>query len=135
PPPPPPSVTPCCPPSSPVAAAPAVEADPEPQAATVAARATRHPAARVLFIGVLPARVCHTRRAGGREVGMADMVVFGYVAESDSDASRERMVAFAVRLAKLTGLEVVTCRAHSYTELAELVHKDKVDFARLPPIP
>jgi phosphonate transport system substrate-binding protein len=66
---------------------------------------------------------------------MADMVVFGYVAESDSDASRERMVAFAVRLAKLTGLEVVTCRAHSYTELAELVHKDKVDFARLPPIP
>jgi phosphonate transport system substrate-binding protein len=66
---------------------------------------------------------------------MADMVVFGYVAESDTEASRERMVSFAVKLAKVTSLEVVTCRAHNYTELASLVHKDRIDFAWLPPIP
>jgi phosphonate transport system substrate-binding protein len=57
------------------------------------------------------------------------------VAEGGSDVARERMVAFSVKLAKLTGLEVVTCRAHSYTELAALVHQDKIDFAWLPPIP
>jgi phosphonate transport system substrate-binding protein len=66
---------------------------------------------------------------------MGDMAVFGFVAEGGSEAARERMVTFSVKLAKLTGLEVVTCRAHNYTELAALVHQDKIDFAWLPPIP
>jgi len=66
---------------------------------------------------------------------MAEMLVFGYVAEDGSDAARERMAAFAVIIANLTNLEIVTCRAHSYTELTSFVHKEKVDFAWLPPIP
>lgn len=66
---------------------------------------------------------------------MAEMLVFGYVAEGDSDTVRERIGAFAVIVAKLAGVEIVTCRAHNYTELAELVHHEKVDFAWLPPIP
>jgi phosphate/phosphite/phosphonate ABC transporter binding protein len=66
---------------------------------------------------------------------MADMLVFGYVAEDGSDAARERMAAFAIIVANLSSLEIVTCRAHSYTELAAFVHKAKVDFAWLPPIP
>ena len=66
---------------------------------------------------------------------MSEMVVFGYVPENESDAARERMVSFAVALAQRSGLAVATCRAHNYTELAELVHKEKVDFGWLPPIP
>jgi phosphonate transport system substrate-binding protein len=65
---------------------------------------------------------------------MADeIVVFGYVAEDDS--ARERIAGFAVAVSKLANLEVATCRAHTYTELTELLHKEKVDLAWLPPIP
>jgi ABC-type phosphate/phosphonate transport system substrate-binding protein len=65
---------------------------------------------------------------------MGDMLVFGYVADA-SRAPQERMVAFAVAVSRVSGVELGLCKAHSYTELTELVQHKKVDVAWLPPLP
>ncbi len=64
---------------------------------------------------------------------MKEMLVFGYVGDATS-APHERMVAFAVLLAKEIDYEIVICKARSYSELTELVQHKKVDLAWLPPL-
>ncbi len=66
---------------------------------------------------------------------MSDVIVFGYVARDASDAARERMTRLAVVVAQLAGVELAMCRAGSYSELTELVQKQKLDVAWLPPVP
>jgi phosphate/phosphite/phosphonate ABC transporter binding protein len=68
---------------------------------------------------------------------MAEMLVFGYVAssQSTSPSARERMAEVSIELGKNAGCEIVILEAKSYDDLAQAMHRKEVDVAWLPPIP